>query len=206
VSAATQVLTPLSPADRVNLEKVSFLIVDNNQQSLDIIGQVVMGFGVRNITKVQTVKEAKAAILGGQFDFLLCDAQLPDEDGYSLIRWVRREAQEPNKFIPAVVVTGHTRISQVMKARDCGAHFTVAKPITPAVLLQRVFWVSKDERMFVECEAYVGPDRRFRRLGPPPGIEGRRADDLTGDLGVAEGPNMDQKLIDNLMKPAKVAL
>jgi len=206
VSASTQVLTALSPADKVNLEKLAILIVDNNQQSLDIISQVVSGFGVRNISRVQTVKDAKAEILKAPLDFLLCDAQLPDEDGYSFLRWVRREAPEPNKFVPAVVVTGHTRISQVMKARDCGAHFTVAKPITPAVLLQRIFWVSKDERMFVDCESYVGPDRRFRRLGPPPGEKGRRSDDVDGDLGDAEGPNMDQNLIDNLIKPAKVAL
>jgi CheY-like chemotaxis protein len=206
VSASTQVLTALSPADKVNLEKLSILVVDNNQQSLEIIGQVVMGFGVRNSTKVQTVKEAKAEILRTSFDFVLCDAQLPDEDGYSFLRWVRREAPEPNKYVAAVVVTGHTRISQVMKARDCGAHFIVAKPITPAVLLQRIFWVSKDERMFVDCEGYVGPDRRFRRLGPPPGMTGRRSDDLTADLGVAQEPNMDQALIDNLMKPAKVAI
>jgi CheY-like chemotaxis protein len=190
VGVAPSGLTPLSPADKVNLEKVCVLIVDNNQQSLDIIAQVVMGFGVRNITRAQTVKDAKAEILKGPLDFLLCDAQLPDEDGYSFLRWVRREAPEPNRFIPAVVITGHTRISQVMKARDCGAHFTVAKPVTPSVLLQRIFWVSKDERMFVECEAYVGPDRRFRHLGPPPGIAGRPlADNPPAPRSVTAAPH-----------------
>ena len=207
MTMSTQVLTAMSPADKVNLEKLAVLIVDNNQLSLDILGQVVMGFGVRNISRAQTVKEAKEASLRGPLDFVLCDAQLPDEDGYALLRWMRREAPEPNKYAAAVVVTGHTRISQVMKARECGAHFIVAKPITPAVLLQRLFWVSKDERMFVDCEAYVGPDRRFRALaGPPPGMTGRRHDDLAEDLGEAQGANMDQALIDSLMKPAKVAI
>ncbi|HWA61371.1 MAG TPA: response regulator [Caulobacteraceae bacterium] len=206
MTAATQVLTPMSPADKVNLDKLAMLVVDNNTQSLDIIAQVIMGFGVHNITKCQTVKEAKAAVLNAPMDFILCDAQLPDEDGYSFLRWLRREAGEPNKYAPAVVVTGHTRISQVMKARDCGAHFTVAKPITPAVLLQRIFWVAKDERMFIDCESYVGPDRRFRRLGPPPGMKGRRSDDLPVEIGESKGPNMDQDVIDALLKPTKVSL
>lgn len=206
MTTSTQVLTAMSPADKVNLEKLAVLIVDNNQLSLDILSQVVMGFGVRSITRAQTVAEAKTAILRGPLDFVLCDAQLPDEDGYALLRWMRREAPEPNKFAAAVVVTGHTRISQVMMARDCGAHFTVAKPVTPAVLLQRLFWVSKDERMFVDCEAYVGPDRRFRRLGPPPGVTGRRHDDTAEELGEAQEANMDQALIDSLLKPAKVAI
>ncbi len=206
MSAAMQVLTPMSPADRVNLEKLAVLIVDNNTQSLEIMGQVVMGFGIRNITKCQTVKEAKGVILRGPIDFVLCEAQLQDEDGYAFLRWIRREVPEPNKYVAAVVVTGHTRISQVMKARECGAHFIVAKPITPAVLLQRIFWVSKDDRMFIDCESYVGPDRRFRRLGPPPGVKGRRSDDLSEAVGLASEPNMDQSNIDSLVKPSKVTL
>lgn len=206
MSAAMQVLTPMSPADRVNLEKLAVLIVDNNTQSLEIMGQVVMGFGIRNITKCQTVKEAKGVILRGPIDFVLCEAQLQDEDGYAFLRWIRREVPEPNKYVAAVVVTGHTRISQVMKARECGAHFIVAKPITPAVLLQRIFWVSKDDRMFIDCESYVGPDRRFRRLGPPPGVKGRRSDDLSEEVGHASEPNLDQSNIDSLVKPSKVAL
>jgi len=206
MSAATQVFSPMSPADKVNLEKLAVLIVDNNAQSLEIMGQVMMGFGIRNITKCQTVKEAKGVVSRGPLDFVLCEAQLPDEDGYAFLRWIRREAPDPNKYVAAVVVTGHTRISQVMKARECGAHFIVAKPITPAVLLQRIVWVSKDERLFIDCETYVGPDRRFRRLGPPPGIQGRRSDDLPAEVGEATEPNMDQSIIDNLIKPSKVAL
>lgn len=205
-TASTQVLTAMSPADRVNLEKLAVLVVDSNLQSLDIIGQVIMGFGIHHITKCQTVKEAKATVLGATFDFVLCDAQLPDEDGYAFLRWIRREAPAPNKYVAAVVVTGHTRISQVIKARDCGAHFTVAKPITPAVLLQRIFWVSRDDRMFIDCEAYVGPDRRFRRLGPPPGVKGRRDGDLSAFVPDAKDENMDQAYIDSLLKPAKVSL
>lgn len=196
----------MSPADKVNLEKLAVLIVDSNVQSQEILGQVVLGFGIRNITKAATVADAKGIVSRMPVDFVLCEAQLPDEDGYSFLRWLRREGPENNKYVAAVVVTGHTRISQVMKARECGAHFIVAKPITPAVLLQRIVWVSKDDRLFIDCESYVGPDRRFRRLGPPPGVKGRRADDTDEALGDATEPNLDQSNIDNLFKPSKVAL
>ena len=206
MAGALPVLTALSPADKVNLERLHVLVVDNNTQSLDIISSVFTGFGIRNITKLQTVKDAKSLVSATPLDFILCDAQLPDEDGYAFLSWLRREAPEPNKFVAAVVVTGHTRISQVIMARDCGAHFTVAKPVTPAVLLQRIFWVSRDERMFVDTEGYVGPDRRFRRLGPPVGTKGRRSDDLSEEVGEAQEANMDQSFIDSMMKPAKVAL
>ena len=170
--------------DRINLERISFLLLDDNLQSLDIMSSAVAGFGVRNIT----------------------DAEMPEESGYDFLRWVRHEASEPNKFVPAIICTGHTRQSQVMQARDCGAHFLVVKPITPKVLLDRIFWVARDERSFVECETYAGPDRRFKRLGPPAGMQGRRKDDLTGAIGAATEPNLSQDEINSFMKPAKVVL
>lgn len=192
--------------DKINLERINVLIVDDNLQSLDIIGSAISGFGVRNIFKCQSAKDAREIVKKTTLDFIITDAQMPEENGYDFLRWVRTEASEPNRFVPAVVVTGHTRLSQVLLARDCGAHFIVAKPVTPKVLLERIFWVARDERSFVECEAYVGPDRRFKRMGPPLGTEGRRRDDVKGQLGEATEPNLSQDEINSFMKPAKVAL
>ena len=131
---------------------------------------------------------------------------MPDETGYELTRWFRREGPEANRLVPSIVVTGHTRLLQIFAARDCGAHFIVAKPITPKILLERIFWVGQADRAFIECDAYVGPDRRFKRLGPPAGMDGRRKDDATGALGDPVEPNLSQDEIDSFMKPAKVAL
>jgi DNA-binding response OmpR family regulator len=193
-------------SDRINLERINFLLVDDNLQSLDIMGSAISGFGVRNIIKCQSAKDARDVIRKTTLDFVITDAQMPEESGYDLLRWIRREASEPNKFVPAIICTGHTRLSHVLQARDCGAHFIVAKPITPKVLLERIFWVARDERAFVECEAYAGPDRRFQRLGPPAGVDGRRKDDLTGKIGAAIEPNLSQDEINSFMKPAKVVL
>jgi CheY-like chemotaxis protein len=191
---------------KIDLERIQFLLVDDNAQSVDIMSQVVSGFGCRNIIKCTSAEDAKAVLGKTAIDFLLTDAQMPVEDGYALTKWVRSEGPENNRFIPIIIVTGHTPRTQVMRARDCGAHFVVAKPLTPKVLLERIFWVAQDERKFIVCDVYSGPDRRFQRLGPPVGTEGRRSDDLSGDIGEAAEPNMSQDDINALMKPAKVAL
>lgn len=60
--------------------------------------------------------------------------------------------------------------------------------------------------MFIESDSYAGPDRRFRREGPPPGMAGRRSGDLSAAVGHAETPNLSQDEIDSLMKPTKVSL
>lgn len=199
-------LRPLMSGDKLNLEQGDFLLVDDNAQALEILGQALSAFGVRNLVKCQSAKEARELIQRTSFDFMLVDAEMPDETGYELLSWVRREASEPNRFAPAVLVTGHTRSSRVLHGRDCGAHFTVAKPVIPKVLLERIFWVAREDRKFVDCAGYVGPDRRFKREGPPAGMDGRRRDDVKGDLGEAAEPNLSQDEINSMMKPSKVAL
>jgi hypothetical protein len=66
--------------------------------------------------------------------------------------------------------------------------------------------VAKEDRMFVETDSYVGPDRRFKREGPPAGMAGRRKEDLPMELGQATTPNLSQDQIDGMMKPMKVSL
>jgi hypothetical protein len=60
--------------------------------------------------------------------------------------------------------------------------------------------------MFIEAQNYVGPDRRFKRLGPPAGMDGRRSDDLAVEVGEAQTPNLSQEEINLMMKPTKVSL
>jgi CheY-like chemotaxis protein len=192
--------------DKLKLDGINFLLVDDNPHALQIMAQVVSGFGVRNMTKVDGAAAARQELLRGGIDIVLTDAQMPGENGYKLTEWIRREAPEPTRYVPIVIVTGHTPESDVTRGRDIGANFTIAKPLLPRVLLQRLFWISYEDRQFVQAEGYVGPDRRFKRLGPPADTDGRRCDDLKGDLGAASQPNLSQSEIDALMKPAKVAL
>jgi CheY-like chemotaxis protein len=189
-------------SDKINLEKIDFLLIDPNAFFLDIMAQVVSGFGVRSITRCTTVADARTVLAERVIDFILTDANMPDESGYDFIEWVRRHAIEANRFVPAIIITGHTRISQVARARDCGAHFIIAKPITPKVILERIFWVGRENRMFIESDTYCGLDRRFKTEGPPAGMAGRRAEDLDSAADEEEDP---EDLISPIVAP-KVAL
>ncbi|WP_374570136.1 response regulator [Phenylobacterium sp.] len=181
------------------------MVVDDNVQSLEIMVSVLMSFGVRNIVRASDGAEAQEYVLRQVFDLVLTDAQMPGVDGYDLVRWIRREGPEATRVVPALIVTAHTRRANVMKARDCGANFIVAKPITPAVLLRRIQWVARGDRVFIESETYFGPDRRYKHEGPPPEFpDGRRRDDMPVEIGQAAEPNMSQDELDNLIKPQKV--
>lgn len=187
------------------LEKATVLVVDDNAQALEIVASVLMSFGVRNILRASSGEEAQEIVSRQMVDLILTDAQMTGLDGYDLVRWIRREGPEAMRVVPALIVTAHTRRSEVLRARDCGANFIVAKPLTPKVLLQRIHWVARGDRVFIECDSYFGPDRRYKHEGPPPDFpDGRRKDDVLIQIGASAEPNMSQDELDNLIKPQKV--
>ena len=196
----------LDPAIRINLERSVVLLVDDNPSALEALSAMVRGFGVRKQFKCKSGAEAMHIVKTQELDLIIIDSAMPDMDGYDFVGWLRREAQPEAVFTPVIMLTGHAARITVEKSRDSGANFILAKPFTPEVLLQRVFWVAKDDRQMVKADSYVGPDRRFKNLGPPLGMKGRRSDDLSGHIGKASDPNLDQMDIDMLMKPSRVQL
>jgi hypothetical protein len=72
----------------------------------------------------------------------------------------------------------------VTNARDCGAHIVMAKPLTPKAVLDRIVWVARTGRRFVESDKFVGPDRRFKEGGVPEKVgAGRRREDAVQGKG-----------------------
>lgn len=191
--------------DRLNLEKVHFLLVDDNAHALTIISHVISSFGGRQLSKCSSAAAAKEVIARGGVDIVLTDAQMPDETGYDLTEWIRKEAADPARFVPIVIITGHTPESDVTRGRDVGANFTVAKPLVPRVLLQRLLWLGQDDRQFVQAANYVGPDRRYKLLGPPAGTVGRRDGDIISRDGEAGPSASDAQKTDPMNELAKVS-
>jgi CheY-like chemotaxis protein len=195
------------PEQRLNLSKATVLLLQNNQTELDILGQVFIGFGVKAIRKCMSLTEAEDCIRSGVvFDLLVVDCDMPGGAGYDFVTRLRRMEESENRLAPIMLVSGHTVPSSIAKARDCGANFVVAKPITPKIMYDRVLWLAREERQFVVTDTYAGPDRRHKTFGPPPGARGRRHDDLSAKLGKADGPDMSQSDIDAMFNPKRAAL
>jgi len=164
----------------INLEKVSLLALDTSVHGCKILSQIVRGFGIRNVKACTRIEEAREAFVATPFDLAVVDPGTEGE-GIELLRWLRRQEKSVNRFVPVILVSGHSTPSMVHRARDSGANYFVAKPLTPTTLLDRILWVARDKRPFVEVGEYLGPDRRFKEDGPPTGNAGRRASDVDID-------------------------
>ncbi|MDX5330703.1 MAG: response regulator [Caulobacteraceae bacterium] len=190
---------------RFNLDKATILMLEGSGMGMDILVQIVTGLGAKSLHRCQSVEEAQDTVKKTKVDLIIADALSPAGEGYEFVAWLRKSAGEPNCFAPVVVTAAHTPVSMVQKARDCGAHYIVKKPLTPVVMLERILWIARESRPFIEAPSYVGPDRRHKNEGPPNGTP-RRHDDLPAEVGLAQEPNMSQDEVDNLMSARKVSL
>jgi len=167
-------LDPTSGA-RFNLTKASILLMDDTPMGMQILGQIITGLGGRTLYRASGLEEAKTLANENVIDLAIVDAA-PTGAGYEFVEWLRRSGNDPNSFTPVLLTAGHTPASFVHRARDCGAHFTLKKPLSPMAVLERIIWIAREGRLFLMSDTYVGPDRRFKNEGPPNGVGRRRED------------------------------
>ncbi|WP_395651941.1 response regulator [Brevundimonas sp.] len=122
---------------RFDLRDAKVLCADESSQGLEIVGQILMGFNVQTVMRAPTASEFRKVLGDKAFDLVLLDSGLGG-NGFSENRWLRTSRLEPNRFTPVIMPASHTPKSQIEEARDCGANFVVAIPLSSAILLQRI--------------------------------------------------------------------
>ena len=158
----------------INLSGAVTMVVDDSPFAIELTSQALMGFGIRPKHTCLGAAEAMDILKEQTIDLLVVDCEMPGINGFELVRWLRRSGLDPNAFVPVLMTAAHIRRPRVSDARDCGASFIITKPFSAATLLERIVWVARDGRPFLEVGDYFGPDRRFRNTPTPP-VE-RRAD------------------------------
>jgi CheY-like chemotaxis protein len=151
----------------INLTGAVTMVVDDSPFSLDITAGALLGFGIKTRYACHSAAEAIDILKDHQIDLLVVDCEMPDMNGFELVRWLRQSGLDPNAFAPVIMTAAHIRRSRVTEARDCGANFVITKPFSAMSLLERIVWVARDTRPFLEVGDYFGPDRRFRNSSPP---------------------------------------
>lgn len=158
----------------INLTGAVTMVVDDSAFAAEITCGALLGFGIKTRYSMRSAAEAIDVLATAEVDLLVVDCEMPGMDGFELVHRLRRSGP-PNAFVPVIMTAAHIPRAMVAKARDCGANFIITKPFSAAGLLERIVWVARDGRPFLEVGEYFGPDRRFRDAEPPPGKE-RRSD------------------------------
>src|SRR5437867_4725571 len=112
------------------LHGVKVLVVDDEADSRDLVMTILTRCG-SDVRCSESAAEAMRAFQEWQPDVLVSDIGLPNEDGYSLIRKLRKLKSKRAKKIPAVALTAYATDEDRSEALAAGFQIHVAKPIEP---------------------------------------------------------------------------
>lgn len=146
----------------VSLNRVKFLIVDDNAHAINLVKAMLRGFGSDRLDDAQTIDAAKMRMRANPADIVILDYMMGAEEGVTFARWLRNDSDSPNQLVPIILLTGHADMTRIKAARDAGVNEFCTKPVTPADLMKRIVLVINQPRSFVRSSTYFGPDRRRR--------------------------------------------
>ena len=113
----------------------SILLVDDDQEIRELLHTYLSraGFQVRAVADGAGLRAAMAA---EPADLVILDVMLPDEDGFSLCRWVR----EHQRFaaVPVIMLTASSDEADRVIGLELGADDYLGKPFSPRELLARI--------------------------------------------------------------------
>lgn len=119
-----------------SLDGLRILVVDDEADARELLMQLLQECGVQ-VVAVATADEAIQVLTqqASHLDVLVSDIGMPNEDGYTLLRRVRRLPPENGGRIPAVALTAYARAEDRKAALLAGFQSHVAKPVELAELL-----------------------------------------------------------------------
>jgi signal transduction histidine kinase/ActR/RegA family two-component response regulator len=127
-----------SPALRLpHLDDLRILVVDDDDDGRTLTS-LVLTQAHASVKAVASAREALQALEMERPDVLVSDIGLPDEDGYSLIRQIRRRETQRGGFLPAIALTGYARADDKIRALVAGFQAHVVKPLEPAELMAAI--------------------------------------------------------------------
>jgi CheY-like chemotaxis protein len=119
------------------LEGLRILIVDDEADTRELVQEVLSRQGAE-VRVSGSAAEALRTLAAWNPDLLVSDIGMPSEDGYELIKKVRKLGAKSNGQIPAVALTAYASADDQRRALDAGFQTHLAKPVEPKALIATV--------------------------------------------------------------------
>ncbi len=127
-------------AERRPLYGCRLLVVDDRPDELELFKTVLRAEGAEVIS-ANSAASALDWLREDPPDVLVSDIAMPEQDGYELIRKMRKLPQA--KSIPAIALTAYARIEDRERALASGFQAYVSKPVEPERLIEVVTRVAQ---------------------------------------------------------------
>ena len=119
----------------MNAADMKILIVDDFATMRRIVRNLLKEIGYGNADEAEDGQAALNMLRGGRFDFVVTDLNMPNMNGFELLRHIR--ADEKLKSLPVLLVTAEARREDIVTAAQAGASGYIVKPFTKATLEEK---------------------------------------------------------------------
>jgi two-component system, chemotaxis family, chemotaxis protein CheY len=129
-----------------SLENRSFLIVDDEPFSRDIVRRMMAELKPRQLDTAESGEEALQLLMRGDafYDCVITDFSMAPINGLELLKTIRTSTKRISRSLPVVMLTGHTDSDLVGTAIALDAHAFLAKPVSFKLLCDRLARVIAD--------------------------------------------------------------
>ncbi len=134
-----------TPSEIIAAAKI--VMVDDDLNTLGMLGAMLASFGVTDLTTASTAREAFHAIKKSPPDLVITDWRMPGEGGEQLLQVIRGQPKQAISTIPVLVVTGYADQEMLAAALKAGATRVLTKPVDPKefyIRIARCLGVSAD--------------------------------------------------------------
>ena len=115
---------------------IKFLIVDDFSTMRRIVRNLLKELGYGNADEAEDGVAALAKLKGGGFEFVVSDLNMPNMNGFELLRQIR--ADDTLKHLPVLLVTAEAKKEDIVTAAQAGASGYIVKPFTKATLEEKL--------------------------------------------------------------------
>ena len=105
---------------------MTVLVIDDQIHVVDgILSEVDWdGLGIETVWKAYSAAEAKGILLLNQVDIMLCDIEMPGENGLSLLKWTLDQGMETE----CIFLTAHADFVYARTAMQLGSFDYILQP------------------------------------------------------------------------------
>jgi two-component system chemotaxis response regulator CheY len=117
-------------------QNLKFLVVDDFATMRRIVRNLLKESGYNNVEEAEDGAAALGLLKASRFDFVISDINMPNMNGFELLRQIR--AEPGLKGLPVLMVTAEAKKEDIVNAAQCGASGYIVKPFTKATLEEKL--------------------------------------------------------------------
>lgn len=122
-------------------ETLTVLVADDSAQMRTLLDRLLQALGVGRIVTAADGEEAWAKFIEHRPDVVITDAAMTPMDGFVFAGKLRAADDARLGPVPIIMISAHTELSAIEKARDIGVSEFLCKPVSARSLYERLLKV-----------------------------------------------------------------